>query len=192
VVWYSHLSLRIFHSFLWSTPSKALVQSMKQMFFWNYLAFSMIQWKSIWSLVPLPFLNPSWKSGSSQFMYCWSLQFNSVTQLCPTLWDPMDCSTPGLPVHHQLLEVKLSLENFEHYFASVWDECICAIVWTFFGIAFLCDWNENWPFPVPWPQLKVDRVKSKHWNISMYPWFLNLSVHHNHPGTFFLRSLNPM
>ena len=23
---------------------------------------------------------------------------------CPTLWDPMDCSTPGLPVHHQLLE----------------------------------------------------------------------------------------
>ena len=28
----------------------------------------------------------------------------SVTQLCPTLCDPMDCSTPGLPVHHQLLE----------------------------------------------------------------------------------------
>ena len=25
---------------------------------------------------------------------------NSVTQLCPTLWDPTDCSTPGLPVHH--------------------------------------------------------------------------------------------
>ena len=30
--------------------------------------------------------------------------FNSVTQLCPTLCDPMNCSTPGLPVHHQLLE----------------------------------------------------------------------------------------
>ena len=28
----------------------------------------------------------------------------SVTQLCPTLWDPMNCSTPGLPVHHQLPE----------------------------------------------------------------------------------------
>ena len=26
----------------------------------------------------------------------------SVAQSCPTLWDPMDCSTPGLPVHHQL------------------------------------------------------------------------------------------
>ena len=31
-------------------------------------------------------------------------QFSSVTQSCPTLCDPMDCSTPGLPVHHQLLE----------------------------------------------------------------------------------------
>ena len=29
-------------------------------------------------------------------------QFNSVTQSCPTLYDPMDCSMPGLPVHHQL------------------------------------------------------------------------------------------
>ena len=31
-------------------------------------------------------------------------QFSSVAQLCPTLWDPMNCSTPGHPVHHQLLE----------------------------------------------------------------------------------------
>ena len=39
--------------------------------------------------------------------------------------------------------LKLGLENFEHYFASVWDECNCAVVWTFFNIAFLWDWNEN-------------------------------------------------
>ena len=32
------------------------------------------------------------------------IQFNSVTQLCPTLCNPMNCSTPGLPVHHQLPE----------------------------------------------------------------------------------------
>ena len=31
-------------------------------------------------------------------------QFSSVTQLCPTLSNPMDCSMPGLPVHHQLQE----------------------------------------------------------------------------------------
>ena len=33
-----------------------------------------------------------------------SVQFSSVAQLCPTLCDPMDCSTPGLLVHYQLLE----------------------------------------------------------------------------------------
>ena len=33
-----------------------------------------------------------------------SVQFNSVSQSCPTLCDPMNRSTPGLPVHHQLLE----------------------------------------------------------------------------------------
>ena len=33
-----------------------------------------------------------------------SVQFSSVTQLCPTLCDPMNRSMPGLPVHHQLLE----------------------------------------------------------------------------------------
>ena len=32
-------------------------------------------------------------------------QFSSVTQSCPTLCDPMDCSTAGFPVHHQLLEL---------------------------------------------------------------------------------------
>ena len=33
-----------------------------------------------------------------------SVQFSSVTQSCPTLCNPMDCSTPGFPVHHQLPE----------------------------------------------------------------------------------------
>ena len=32
-------------------------------------------------------------------------QFSAVTQLCPTLCDPIDCSTPGFPVHHQLPEL---------------------------------------------------------------------------------------
>ena len=42
---------------------------------------------------------------------------------------------------HVLL--KPGLENFEHYFTSVWDACNCVVVWAFFGIAFLWDWNEN-------------------------------------------------
>ena len=41
-----------------------------------------------------------------------------------------------------------SLKNFEHYFASMWNECNCMMIWTFFGIALLQDWNENWLFSV--------------------------------------------
>ena len=47
------------------------------------------------------------------------------------------------------LLLKPGLQNFEHYFTSVWDECNYVVAWAFFGIAFLWDWNENWPFPVP-------------------------------------------
>ena len=36
---------------------------------------------------------------------CQTIQFSSVTQSCLTLCNPMDCSTPGFPVHHQLLEL---------------------------------------------------------------------------------------
>ena len=49
---------------------------------------------------------------------------------------------------HVLL--KHGLENLEHYFTSMWDECNCVIVWAFFGIVFPLDWNENWTFPVLW------------------------------------------
>ena len=50
---------------------------------------------------------------------------------------------------HVLL--KSGLDNFEHYFTSMWDECNCVVVWAFFDIAFLWDWNENWTFLVLWP-----------------------------------------
>ena len=56
------------------------------------------------------------------------------------------------PVHVLL---KPGLENFEHYFASMWDKCDCTVVRAFFGIAFLWLWNENWPFPDLWPLLSL-------------------------------------
>ena len=57
---------------------------------------------------------------------------------------------------HVLL--KCSLENFEHYLASMWDECNCVVAWTFLGIVFIWDWNENWPFPVLWPLMSFPNV----------------------------------
>ena len=154
----------------------------------------MIQWMlTIWSLVPLLFL----------------------------------IQLEHLEVHSSRM-LKAGLENFEHYFTSVWDECNCAVVWTslvaqtvkrlpimwntqaqslsredlqekemathssilackilwmeepgrptvhgvakswtwlsdftylsIFGIAFLWDWNENWPFPVLWPLMSLPNL----------------------------------
>ena len=54
--------------------------------------------------------------------------------------------------------LKPGLDNFEHYYANIWDEYNCAVVWTFFGIAFLWDWNENWSFSVLWPLLSFPNL----------------------------------
>ena len=55
--------------------------------------------RKIWGMEKLSFIQDL-ITGKSQRGY----QFSSVTQPCPTLWNPMNCSTPGLPVYHQLLE----------------------------------------------------------------------------------------
>ena len=49
------------------------------------------------------FLQFSIQPQASVFENC-SVQFSSIAQSCPTLCDPMNCSTPGFPVHHQLPE----------------------------------------------------------------------------------------
>ena len=70
------------------------------------------------------------------------------------------CSKTSLNIWKFTVHVLLKpgLENFEHYFTSMWDECYCSVVWAFFGIAFLWDWNENWPFPVLWPLLSFPNM----------------------------------
>ena len=108
------------------------------MFFWNSLAFSIIQrMLVVWSLVSLPFFISSWNM--------WKFR-----------------------VHVML---KLDLENFEHHFSWVWIEYNCAVVWAFFGIAFLWDWNENRPSPVLCPLLS-------------FPNFLAYWVQHFHSIIF--------
>ena len=68
------------------------------------------------------------------------------------------------------LLLKTGLEIFEHFFASMWDECNCVVVWTFFGIA-LWNWNENEPFPVLWPLLSFPNLLpywGQHFNIIIF------------------------
>ena len=64
-------------------------------------------------------------------------------------------SKPSLNICKFMVYVLLKpgLENFKDYLASVWGECNWAVVLAFGGIAFLWDWNKNWPFPVLWPLL---------------------------------------
>ena len=70
------------------------------------------------------------------------------------------CSKTSLSIWKLTVHVLLKpgLENFEHYFTSMWDECNCAVVWAFFDIAFLWGWNENWPFLVLWPLLSFPNL----------------------------------
>ena len=72
-----------------------------------------------------------------------------------------------LSVHIQL---KSSLKDFEYYLVSMRNECNCAVVWTFFGIAFLWDWNENWPFPVLWPLLSFPNLLAYWVQDSFWVW----------------------
>jgi len=64
-------------------------------------------------------------------------------------------SKPSLYIWKFLVHILLkpSLKDFEHNLASMWNELNSMVVWTFFGIALLWDWNENWPFSVLWPLL---------------------------------------
>ena len=61
--------------------------------------------------------------------------------------------------------LKPSFENFEHYFAGMWDEYNSMVVWTFFAITFLWDWNENWPFPVLWPLLSFPNLLARRYYV---------------------------
>ena len=56
-----------------------------------------------------------WDSSNLKVIWLSSIQFSSVAQSCPTLCDPMDCSTPGLLAHHQLSEF---IQTHVHW---VWD-----------------------------------------------------------------------
>ena len=108
------ISLRIFHSLLWSTQSDFGIVNKAEIDVFLELSCFFDDPADVGNLI----------SGSSAF---------SKTSL--NIWK--------FTVH---VVLKAGLEDFEHYFTSVWDERSCALVWAFFGTAFLWDGNENGPF----------------------------------------------
>ena len=76
MIWYSHLSKNFLQFVMIHTIKGFSIADETEIdfFFLKFPCFSIIQWMSaIWSLVPFPFLNPAWTSGSSCFAICWSL-----------------------------------------------------------------------------------------------------------------------
>ena len=61
-------------------------------------------------------------------------------------------SKPTLNIWKFLVHILLkpSLKDFEHNLTSMGDVYNCPMVWTFFSVAFLGNWDEYWPFPVVW------------------------------------------
>ena len=102
-----------------------------------------------------------------------SIQFSSVTQSCPTLCDPMKCSTPGLPVHHQLPE---STQTHVH--------CVSVMP---SNHLILC--RPLLLLPSIFPSIRVFSNKSalcirwpKYWSFSF-----NIGPCNEHPGLSYLR-----
>ena len=77
---------------------------------------------------------------------------------------------PSLYIWKFLVHVLLKprLKDFERYFASMYNECSCVVVCTFFGIALLWDCNENWPFPVLWPLLSFPHLLTYWVHVCVY------------------------
>ena len=93
-------------------------------------------------------------------LYCF---FNDPVDVGNLISDPSAFSKSSLNIWKFTVHVllKLDLENTEHYFTSVWDECNCAIVWTFFGIAFL--WLSLGSL---WKKKRSQSVKGTHGSLS--------------------------
>ena len=89
--------------------------------------------------------------------YCFSYDPTDVGNLIAA---SSTFSKSSLYIYKFLVHILLKsiLEDFEHYFDSMWTECNCVVVWTFFGIALLRDWNESWAFPVLWPLLSFPNL----------------------------------
>ena len=82
--------------------------------------------------------------------------FDAPAVVCNLIFSSSAFSKPSLNIWKFTVHVPLKpgLENFEHYFSGVWDECNCVIVWAFFGIGMRTDLFQTcghcWVFQTCW------------------------------------------
>ena len=144
------------------------------MFFWNSLAFSMIQrMLVIWSLVPLPFLKPAWTSWSSRFTYCvLKPSSENFEHYFTSMWDEGNCVVVwaffGIAFvwlwRRKWQSTPVLLPGKSHGWRSLvgyspWDRKESDTTERLHSLhSLLWHWNENWPFPVLWPLLSFPNL----------------------------------
>ena len=111
-------------------------------------------------------------SGGQAKQLQFNFQFSSVTQSCPTLWDPMKCSTPGLPVHHQLPESTQTM-SIESVMPSNHLILFCPLLLLPSIFPSIRDFSNELALHIRWP---------KYWSFSF-----NISPSNEHPGLISFR-----
>ena len=128
VVWYSHL-LKNFPQFVVVHTVKGLTivnETEVDFFGGNSLAFSMIQQMlAIWSLIPMPFLNPAWTFGNSHFTHCWSPTWRILSIIL------LAC------------EMSAIMQKFEHF-------CHYLSLGLEWKLTFFQSWGHCWVFEIWW------------------------------------------
>ena len=94
--------------------------------------------------------------------FCNCLAFSMIQQML-TIWSMillpfLDLACASESSQFTYYWSLLSLKDFEHYLASIWNECNCMVVWTLFRFALLCGWSENWNFSVLWSLLSFPNL----------------------------------
>ena len=126
-----------------------------------------------WVAMPPPgdLLNPGIEPRSPALQADFlSSQFSSVAQSCPTLCDPMSCSTPGLPVHHQLPE---PTQTNVHWVGDAIQTShpLCPLFLLPSILPSIRDFSNESALCIKWP---------KYWSFSF-----NISPSNEHPGLIF-------
>ena len=121
------------------------------MFFWKSLAFSMFhQMRAIWSLVFLPFLNPPWISGSSQFIYCWSRDLKNFEYYYASMWNEWnECGNLNILQHCLFFGIGMKTDVFQSC-GHCWIFQICwHIECSTFRASYFRIWNSSTGIPSP-------------------------------------------
>ena len=149
---------------------------------WNSLAFSVIQQMlAIWSLVPLPFLNPTWIYGGSRFMYCCSLAWRilSITMLA---WE----MTAIFQWFKHSLALPLRLEWKLTFSSPVATAEFSKLSWHIEGSTFIASsfriWNSSTGIPSPPLALFVAMLPKAHLTLHSRMSCSRWSHHHGYLG----------